>query len=588
MKGPGLDASLLMQLSDPVLIAGSDGTIRIANTAFQTLSGWRMPLAGRPVRDVIKDWDGTPLARGTSHRIRTSVDRRDGPPLAIELVLSSWMVEGESVTGAIVRGAGGGDAPVPEEALQPAATRAAAEQAAVAYKLLEEVVEMMPQAICVFDSEDRYVLWNHRYADLYPEIAGHLRVGTTFADILRISYASGRMSERADDFEDWLSHRLAKHAQPSWREEQEFADGRWILHDGRRLPSGGAVGMRIDITDIKRREASFRLLFASNPVAMLVFEAATLRILDVNDAACALYGRARAEFLSAAISDLHVQGEREAAGTVYGALVETYEGRTVWHHLAASDAVVSVLIFIRASTHQNRPSYLAAVVDVSDRVRAEARIAHIAHHDPVTGLPNRIRFREVAQAALSQGCEPRDRQVAIHCLDLDGFKAVNDTYGHRVGDMLLAMVGERLLAAVRDGDLVARLGGDEFVVVQTGGLRKTAAVAERLVACLADVFSIQGRTISIGASLGFAVAPRDGTDLDQLIAAADEALYKAKAAGRGTWRAAVRPGRIAAAPAACREMAAEAGARRRPPPAPRLHLDASPGGLAPPRSLPEG
>lgn len=544
MEGPGLGASLLMQLSDPLLIVDSNGAIRFANAAFQALTGWPHHLTGYPVRDIIKDWDCTPIDGGESRAVKTWLDRSSGSPLSVELVQSSWQAEGESLKGAIVRDLSKGVAEAPDEGPQPPAALAAA-QVEAAHKLLEEVVEMMPQAVCVFDSQDRYVLWNRRYAELYPEIADSLRAGIAFADILRISFASGRMPEKADDFEAWLSQRLNKHAQPSWREEQELKDGRWILHDDRRLPSGGSIGVRIDITEIKRRESTFRLLFESNPVAMLVFEAGTLRILDVNDAACALYGHTRERFLSGVIGDLHQEGERGAAETVYSALVDTYEGRTVWHHRTASGAVLNVLIFIRASLHQDLPSYLAAVVDVSDRVRAEARIAHIAHHDIVTGLPNRIRFREVAQAALSHGDHPGDRQLIIHCLDLDGFKPVNDTYGHGAGDLLLKMVGERLSATVRSGDLVARLGGDEFAIVQTGGLQNPTAVAARLVGCLRESFSIQGRDICIGASLGFAVSPTDGADLDQLIAAADRALYEAKAAGRGTWRAASKPRRSA-------------------------------------------
>ena len=174
-------------------------------------------------------------------------------------------------------------------------------------------------------------------------------------------------------------------------------------------------------------------------------------------------------------------------------------------------------------------------VDVQEDVTAqreqEARIAHMARHDMLTGLPNRAHLLEVLDAALHD--TRADDGVAVLFLDLDRFKQVNDTLGHLMGDDLLKAVAGRLRDTVRHTDLVARIGGDEFVVVQasTDPIKESAELASRIIASLVAPFHISGRRIDIGASVGIAVAPRGGIDANALLSRADSALYQTKAAG---------------------------------------------------------
>jgi diguanylate cyclase (GGDEF)-like protein len=173
--------------------------------------------------------------------------------------------------------------------------------------------------------------------------------------------------------------------------------------------------------------------------------------------------------------------------------------------------------------------------DITARRRAEAQIAHMAHYDALTNLPNRVLFREHLVKALEN---VDHEKLAVLCIDLDRFKVVNDTLGHPVGDALLQAVGDRLQASARPSDLVARLGGDEFAIVQAGTEQPfgATALATRLIAEIATPFELDGHSVVIGASVGISIAPNDGSDPDKLLKNADMALYRAKSDGRDSWR----------------------------------------------------
>jgi diguanylate cyclase (GGDEF)-like protein len=174
--------------------------------------------------------------------------------------------------------------------------------------------------------------------------------------------------------------------------------------------------------------------------------------------------------------------------------------------------------------------------DITERRKAEARIAYMAHHDALTELPNRITFRQELDKALSR--IERGETVAVLCVDLDNFKTVNDTLGHPIGDSLLQAVSARLRTIMRPTDRVARLGGDEFAIVQMSVDQPlgATALAARLIREISEPYVVQGHQVVIGASVGIAVAPNDGNNPDQLLKNADMALYRAKDDGRGIYR----------------------------------------------------
>ncbi len=173
--------------------------------------------------------------------------------------------------------------------------------------------------------------------------------------------------------------------------------------------------------------------------------------------------------------------------------------------------------------------------DITERRRAEKKIAHMARHDALTDLPNRVLLRERLVDAL--GGVDRGERLAVLYLDLDHFKSVNDTLGHTIGDELLKMVAKRLRRTVRDGDTVARVGGDEFAIITCAkNPTETAILARRICEAVRAPYDLKGHAVIADTSVGIAVAPNDGTDPDGLIKNADMALYKAKADGRGTYR----------------------------------------------------
>jgi diguanylate cyclase (GGDEF)-like protein len=180
--------------------------------------------------------------------------------------------------------------------------------------------------------------------------------------------------------------------------------------------------------------------------------------------------------------------------------------------------------------------WVATYEDVTERQLADKQVVFLARHDGLTRLPNRVLFHERVEQALAQ--VGRGTQAAVLCLDLDRFKAINDTLGHSIGDLLLQQVADRLQACVREVDTVARFGGDEFAIVQIGldSPADAELLARRIVDALGRPYDLDGHHVVIGTSVGVTLAPNDGNHLDALLKNADMALYRAKLEGRGTYR----------------------------------------------------
>ena len=176
--------------------------------------------------------------------------------------------------------------------------------------------------------------------------------------------------------------------------------------------------------------------------------------------------------------------------------------------------------------------FVRTITDITERRRTEAKLIQLARHDSLTVLANRAVFRDELEQSLK--ARRNDEMCAVHCIDLDRFKNVNDTLGHPVGDRLLQQVANRLRKSVRLDDVVARLGGDEFAIIQRGVITEadSSSLAQRIVQRLGEPFEIDGNSIVVGASVGIGLAPSHGKGADELLRNADMALYSAKSKGR--------------------------------------------------------
>jgi diguanylate cyclase (GGDEF)-like protein/PAS domain S-box-containing protein len=284
-----------------------------------------------------------------------------------------------------------------------------------------------------------------------------------------------------------------------------------------------------DVTELKLREESYRLLFDANPMPMWIVDVETSRILAVNDAAVEHYGYSRERFLAMTADEMCCAEERKRpCRPLSGA--ERADG--CCRHVRADGGVIEVLTFGRKIAYHGRAGQLVAIADITERKRAEAEVAYLAHHDALTGLRNRAYFREQLVASLDL-CRQKKEMLAVCCLDLDLFKDVNDTFGHPAGDRVLRMVAQRLQGALGEGDLAARLGGDEFAIIlnHVAAPSEVGDIGSRLIERLSETYAFDGLQVTIGASMGVAFFPDDGQTADDLLRNADMALYQAKSEG---------------------------------------------------------
>jgi diguanylate cyclase (GGDEF)-like protein/PAS domain S-box-containing protein len=317
-----------------------------------------------------------------------------------------------------------------------------------------------------------------------------------------------------------------------------------IIHSSPILEGDRRVGIRgviLDITERRRAEArlrdsetKYRHLFEHLNDAAFVADAETGIILDTNKRAEALLDRTRDEIVGMHQRELHPAGEatryrrmfaehvREGHAIDFGAEVVRRDGTTV--PVAISAGSISI---------RGRRVMLGLFRDITERKQVEELIQHRAHHDALTGLPNRALFADRLEAMLGEASR-EGHMVAVLFADLDRLKTVNDTFGHARGDQVLRQAAQRLRGSLRPGDTVARIGGDEFAAA-LGGIgrpRDAAAVGWRILHALRAPFAVDDHQVFVTGSAGIALYPSDAKDADGLLRKADAAMYRAKEQGR--------------------------------------------------------
>jgi diguanylate cyclase (GGDEF)-like protein/PAS domain S-box-containing protein len=398
---------------------------------------------------------------------------------------------------------------------------------------LADAVESSRDGIVVVDSEGRIALANSQAADFLGSAPELLKPGVEYATAVTGSAGVGTALVRVGD-------------QLPTTGETRLADGRWLRVSRNATQEGGFIVVCGDISVLKEQEAkltatNLRLDAALDNMSQgLCLYDADNRLKVVNRRFFEIFGlsseRVRPGMTFREILDLSVMAGNHL-GKSAPQLIAEQEG---FISLRAQGTQFQELSHGRVVAMAHQPTvdggWVATYEDVTERRHAEARIVFMARHDALTNLPNRVLFAErIEQALVQMG---RGSGFAVLCLDLDYFKQVNDTLGHPVGDQLLRAVAERLQACAREVDTVARLGGDEFAIVQRDVKYPEAAaiLARRIVEVVSAPYQLEGHCVTIGVSIGIALAPADGALCERLLKSADLALYRAKAEQRGVWR----------------------------------------------------
>jgi diguanylate cyclase (GGDEF)-like protein len=419
---------------------------------------------------------------------------------------------------------------------------------------LEEAINHLSLGIVVFNEKREVVFCNRRYAEMYGLSPEQVKPGTPTSELIRHRLKLGLKVTVAPD--EYVRARVGQDVALDTT-IQEFTDGRIIAYTVHPMPGGGGMATHEDITEreelnarLKKqyelgreqeealRTRNFQFDTAINNMSQgLCFFDSDHRLIVANDRFVEMYDippdRVGPGSTVAEIVDL-----RYEAGSFPAMSRDDYlHWRT--NVAATNEAKDSIVELQNGRTfkirHRPMPGggWVATHEDITEQRQSEVKIEHMAHHDALTELANRVLLNERLENALG-----RDEMIAVHHLDLDQFKAVNDTFGHHAGDKLLKTVAERLGGLVRDTDTIARMGGDEFVIVQApiADPADATSLAQRVIRLLSDPYDIDGHQAVIGASVGISVGPLDGTSPDKLLRNADLALYRAKGDGRGTFR----------------------------------------------------
>ncbi|MGY2052876.1 EAL domain-containing protein [Methylobacterium sp. JK268] len=412
---------------------------------------------------------------------------------------------------------------------------------------LDAVLAHAGQGLVLLGADLRVAAVNQRLRDLYDLPPGAAEVGLSAADLARACAARLAGPGAEDEVSDEMAALVGRRA---LRSERRLANGRTVAMTLTPTPEGGAIAVHEDATarvlaDARLAEQNLRLDAALKHMShgLVLFDAGH-RVTVLNQQFLDLYGLS-AEEARPGITAEHLIALRAAAGNFPGR-----EAAAVWAQVSQRLATRTryrlderlsdgrTVAVTCAPTPEG--GFVTVHEDVSAAKIAEARIVHMARHDALTGLPNRVQLQEALNEALAQA--PAAGPAAVFCLDLDRFKAVNDALGHAAGDLLLRQVTARLGAAMRrraagGTALLARLGGDEFALVLQPADRASAAdLAEALIAAVGRDFDLDGKRANVGLSIGIALDAGTGAGPEDLLRSADMALYSAKGEGRGVHR----------------------------------------------------
>ena len=406
---------------------------------------------------------------------------------------------------------------------------------------LDTALSSMTQGLCKFDADEKLTIINRRFAEILGLPDEQLQPGLTLKEMVSLVFSRAGM--RSPEEAEAVYERLHGETAPTGYLVQRLSDDRSIAINYGTAPDGGFVATIEDITEREGvvadlAESRSRLDVALNNMSqgLCMFDADERLVLS-NPRFAEIYGLrpdqvAPGTLMKDVMAIALDRTDRSNLDLDFNELLEQQRavakggiGRVVAQPLD-DGRVISISQRIAPNG-----GLVTTFDDITEREKAEAEIKHLARHDGLTDLLNRASFYEEVGRLLGQ--LGRAESIAILSIDLDHFKSVNDSLGHPIGDLLLKAAAGRMKAGVREEDFVARLGGDEFaiVLVLPEDPPDVAAFSTRLIETLTAPYELSGHQVVIGASVGIALAPADGTDPDTLMKNADLALYRAKAEG---------------------------------------------------------
>ncbi len=407
----------------------------------------------------------------------------------------------------------------------------------------DHALNHMIQGLCMFDGQNRLVVWNREYETMYG-LSPHIRRGWSFADLLQARYDAGMLPYDPVEYEERVTATFRRGE--AFTTEAEMPDGRIISVINRPTKEGGWVATHEDITvrkraerELERTRAFLDMIVENVPSPIIVKDAVDMKYLLVNRATEEYFGVARAKLIGKKSADILPQ---DIVGTILAEDRKTLESGEISRQdehgvtTPANGNRIVTATRLPVKDSDGTPKYLITVInDITERKRGEQRIAHMAHHDALTDLPNRAAFNECIDTTIALAAN--NGGFGVLCIDLDRFKAVNDVFGHPIGDALLREVARRLESACQ-GAFLARVGGDEFTVITSMAQQPQAAesLAERIHAAFESDIVIDSHQMRVGITVGVAMYPQDGADAATLVANANAALFRAKSEARGSIR----------------------------------------------------
>jgi diguanylate cyclase (GGDEF)-like protein/PAS domain S-box-containing protein len=390
------------------------------------------------------------------------------------------------------------------------------------------------QGVVILDADRRLLFCNDRYLEIYGLKRSEIFSGITGAGLRELRRARGTLGAESLEF-------FARPV-PQGGYIATLPDERSVVVRVNSLPNGGFIGIHEECTEqrklaqeLESTKKFLEMVVDNIPVALIVQNVEDGRYLLANRGSEAVLNRRREDTTGLTTEDIFNPKEarlivsRDEAAIRKGGMISE-------EHPISTEAGLRLFLTRRVTVlgDSGAPQYLIKTYeDVTDRRQTEARMAHMAYHDGLTDLPNRPAFMQ-ALAQMIEACGNVAEEFAVLSIDVDGLKEINDVFGYAIGDKVLIEVGQRVQGAA-GGGVVARLGGDEFGLIIDGKQPQAGrAIAERITELLGHQFSIDGKSVRAGVTIGISLFPRDGTDAAALLANAGAALFRAKATSRGS------------------------------------------------------